>query len=689
MGDKEKVYCVECDDVEAALRCPECGNDAFCGLCYKYLHRRGTRLHHHPVALPGVDIQQHLQPCRGTTDAFADELSRESSRRGKKLSREEKARVFEAALSVGDTEDTQYNTAAVETPVKKPEAQAEKAEEQAEEQEQEKEEKASSESSSSSSSSSSCSSDGFSDSDSDSDNDAFFRRLYKERRTNMYAAAAAEDEDEEDFYGDAGGQESFATWVPMRLLPEERELLQTLEGVLEVSEYTDKVDVSFDYFGWRTGGSQKAEIIDRELEEVLHLVLGMCVAGNYAKGKRLLERELAENVEFFQTVFEIGRRYKVMNPDKMRTTYGKLMHMLMDLVENRVLGVDRVRPILTVRRFLESRCGAARAQALLQDARLAAATAVVVVQEQERVAAADVAARIERKRVAREALVAEYGTAAVGGDAAATGLSAADVERVLASLEDANSYLVSNRDPVDRMLEHLGAFFSAAEPSADDVEAVGGQASLAIAYGRGGSCLSHSHATQYEFVRQTLLLWREIQTQMFRLWALADSDLLAGGYRLCNTGQGLNRMQPAPRIGRAMAAILGRVQCTVRRGWVGLSVVHLGDVDVPNALFFIDKYTQVPRILAPLAHAVDRIAVLDRDPRAHPLVALGGGAEACRRAILRDFFRHGFNGSGSDGGSCVDGRLTSCWNWCSRVEKKPFYPLLLATGFTGFDGSFA
>ena len=90
-----------------------------------------------------------------------------------------------------------------------------------------------------------------------------------------------------------------------------------------------------------------------------------------------------------------------------------------------------------------------------------------------------------------------------------------------------------------------------------------------------------------------------------------------------------------------------------------------------------------------LVHAVDRIDVLARDPRAAHLVALAGGADQCRRRILRDYFRHGFDGSGSDGGSCVDGRLTSSWNWCSLVEKKSYYPILLATGFTGFDGSFS
>jgi hypothetical protein len=55
---------------------------------------------------------------------------------------------------------------------------------------------------------------------------------------------------------------------------------------------------------------------------------------------------------------------------------------------------------------------------------------------------------------------------------------------------------------------------------------------------------------QYHYVLQSLTLWREIMTDMFKLWYLAESDMLREGnsYRLCDTGQGLNRVQAAPQV---------------------------------------------------------------------------------------------------------------------------------------------
>ena len=37
-----------------------------------------------------------------------------------------------------------------------------------------------------------------------------------------------------------------------------------------------------------------------------------------------------------QSVFEVGRRYKIMNPDKMRAEYGKMMYILMDSSDSHV-----------------------------------------------------------------------------------------------------------------------------------------------------------------------------------------------------------------------------------------------------------------------------------------------------------------------------------------------------------------
>jgi hypothetical protein len=50
--------------------------------------------------------------------------------------------------------------------------------------------------------------------------------------------------------------------------------------------------------------------------------------------------------------------------------------------------------------------------------------------------------------------------------------------------------------------------------------------SLAIHSGRGGARLSHDHSKQYQYVLQSLSLWREVLHDMFKLWCFAEDDLL-------------------------------------------------------------------------------------------------------------------------------------------------------------------
>jgi len=205
--------------------------------------------------------------------------------------------------------------------------------------------------------------------------------------------------------------------------------------------------------------------------------------------------------------------------------------------------------------------------------------------------------------------------------------------------------------------------------------------------------LSHDHATQYAYVRQSLLLWREVQRNMYRLWSDADADLLVstnGSYQLWNTGQGLNRVQACPRVAASMRRHLAKAQRESGQHWVGLSVVHLGDRDVPNALIFIDKYAQVPRILAPIVAVLDAVPKLCKSNKALKAYVRDkwGGPRELHLAILADFFKRAFDGDGDDGGSCIDGRLTSAWNWCSKIAKKDYYNIFSMAGFQGWDGSY-
>ncbi|GIM01993.1 hypothetical protein Vretimale_6695 [Volvox reticuliferus] len=390
-------------------------------------------------------------------------------------------------------------------------------------------------------------------------------------------AAAEEDALEEPLRGPIASQPaglpstSFAErarYIPLRLSHDERKLLRLLESALNVSEYTDKVDI----LTWRN----KNQRVNAQIRDLCAILSGLMVATNYKKGQDLIrDRSFADNEEFFQDIFELGRRYKILNPDKMRSEYGKLMYLLMDSAEpaiQEMLEFKCVRQLRTVYNFLEERSGLA----MLDDSLMHTATAEIIAGERPR---HEVQRDIKVKEKAREALSRRYRSAR---------LSEEEILLCIYSISDNNSYLLFNRDPIDRFIHFFHRYFKSDshEPGY----------SLAIQGGRDGARLTHNHERQYHYVLQSLTLWREISTEMFKLWYLAESDMLREGnsYRLCDTGQGLNRVQSAPQVGKAMQQILNRVQSRIG-SWVGSSVVHLGDHNVPNALMFIDKYTQVDR----------------------------------------------------------------------------------------------
>jgi hypothetical protein len=101
---------------------------------------------------------------------------------------------------------------------------------------------------------------------------------------------------------------------------------------------------------------------------------------------------------------------------------------------------------------------------------------------------------------------------------------------------------------------------------------------------------------------------------------------------------------------------------------------------------FIDKYTQVPRILAPIVQVlltdnifqqshhivnnphpisapqcIEQLPSLVDDPAFHRYVSTEWGSiDGLRLQVLSDFFKHGFDGSGEQ--CCVGGVIGCDWN---------------------------
>lgn len=460
--------------------------------------------------------------------------------------------------------------------------------------------------------------------------------------------------------------------VPMRLTLEERKTLRLVDAFLRGSSYVDRVDVSLH--------ANANKRLNEKLRCIATTFVGLISALDYGKGKELAESfEFAQYAEAFRTMFEIVRRYKIMNPDRLRDSYGKLIMLLQDCCSaeaSDMLGFNVVSNIRTVYSVLEEH----DALGALQNEWTCTATMEIL--NDGKMSKLDIRQLIKHKENALETLAVKY---------AKRGFSKDDVKQCLYSLGDNASYLNSNCKPIDDMLAYLKSHFSPA--------LVGSKfpnRSLAIFGGENGSRLTHSHERQFNYVLQTMTLWREILHEIFRLWTLAETDLLDSScqYKWRDTGQSFHRLQNSPRISKAMHGILYRVQQSLGEKWVGSNVIHLNDSNVPNALVFIDKWNQVPRILNPIVQTLRKLEQMDEsvDSIRGLLESSFGGLEETKVRILHSFFRQGFDGSGGDdwfsAGSCVDARLTSSWNWCQTLAQRDFFFLFKLTGFLGFDGEF-
>jgi len=455
-----------------------------------------------------------------------------------------------------------------------------------------------------------------------------------------------------------------AKYIPLRLTYEERKTLRLVNAAINVSDYTNVIDIPY---------KNKAKRQHTQLQQVVAFLSGLISAVDYEKGQQVLQdRNFSPFQQMLADMLEVARRYKVTNPEKMRSEYGKLIYLMQDAVSDSIrplLGINIFKPMITVYTLLESH----NCLHILDDPLIYIATDEILPSKSK--TRQDIQIEIKRKEKAIDKLVHKYNI-----------ISGELLKQCLYSISDNNSFLNSNKKPVEDCIVLLQSYFSSVsvEPGY----------SLSINEGAVGARLTHTHEMQYHYVHQSLALWAAILQDMFRLWYLSECDLLSPTtpYDLRVTGQGLQRVQDSPMVYRAMHEILSITKIKLGQ-WVGSSVIHLGDNNVPNALTFIDKYTQVARILGPLVITLNNLetACTENEGIARYMNAYGGLKKAVKD-ILHDFFRFAFDGSGGfndfEAGSCIDGRLTSAWNWCSQLANKSFYPLFKLTGFLSFDGEF-
>ena len=230
-----------------------------------------------------------------------------------------------------------------------------------------------------------------------------------------------------------------AKYIPLRLSYDERKSLRLINAGISVSDYTTAVDVVF---------KNKAKRHHTQLQHIVAFLSGIIAASDYDDGQKVLaDRNFVPYETLLQNMLEIARRYKITNPEKMRSEYGKLVFLVQDAVSAEtkpLIGVDVNIPVKTVYSLLES-CGGLD---LLDHPHIATATEEILPGKSKN--RSNIQLEIKRKERAAEIICNKFQSHR---------LSKETIQLCLYSISDNNSFLNSNRRPILEFAELLHKHF--------------------------------------------------------------------------------------------------------------------------------------------------------------------------------------------------------------------------------------
>jgi len=137
-----------------------------------------------------------------------------------------------------------------------------------------------------------------------------------------------------------------------------------------------------------------------------------------------------------------------MNPEKMRSEYGKLCYLIQDALHpdvEELIGISLHKPIKTVFTLLEEKGGLG----LLQDPKIHVATQEILPDKTK--SRGEIQAEIKRKERTVKSLVKKYQSYELSED---------DICTSFYSISDNNSFLNSNQLPIIKMMDILTCYFN-------------------------------------------------------------------------------------------------------------------------------------------------------------------------------------------------------------------------------------